>query len=184
MGRKRNFSREGVLDKAIQVFWQHGYADTSLQDLEQATGVNKSGLYSEFEDKEDLFLSSLRHYASGMRQKDWLTAEPLGWDNIERLLKLGWACTPEQKGCFCVNSIREVAMLPAQAQLILQESQAWLKQGIANNLAAEKTSMPVDALAEIVMIFYFGICMDQSNATTQEATTRKIDTFMQVMRAS
>ena len=62
MGRKKLFSRESVLDKSIPVFWAKGYADTSLQDLEQATGVNKSGLYSEFKDKEDLFLSSLAHY--------------------------------------------------------------------------------------------------------------------------
>jgi AcrR family transcriptional regulator len=51
MGRPKNFSREGVLEKALPVFWKHGFADTSLQDLEKATGVNKSGLYVEFADK-------------------------------------------------------------------------------------------------------------------------------------
>ena len=54
MGRPKGFSREEVLEKAMPVFWKHGFADTSLQELEQATGVNKSGLYSEFRDKEDL----------------------------------------------------------------------------------------------------------------------------------
>jgi TetR/AcrR family transcriptional regulator, copper-responsive repressor len=42
-----------VLEKAIRVFWKRGFPDTSVQDLERATGVNKSGLYSEFRDKED-----------------------------------------------------------------------------------------------------------------------------------
>src|SRR5258708_23646725 len=60
MGRPKNFSREGVLEKALPVFWKHGFADTSLQDLEKATGVNKSGLYAEFADKGDLYLESLR----------------------------------------------------------------------------------------------------------------------------
>jgi hypothetical protein len=41
MGRPKNFSREEVLEKAMPVFWKHGFADTSLQDLEQATGVNQ-----------------------------------------------------------------------------------------------------------------------------------------------
>jgi TetR/AcrR family transcriptional regulator, copper-responsive repressor len=54
MGRPKNFSREEVLEKGMPVFWKHGFADTSLQDLERATGVNKSGLYTEFRDKEDL----------------------------------------------------------------------------------------------------------------------------------
>ena len=53
MARPRNFSREGVLEKALPVFWKHGFADASLQEREKATGVNKSGLYSEFSGKED-----------------------------------------------------------------------------------------------------------------------------------
>ena len=48
MGRRRNFSREDVLTKAIPMFWKRGFADTKVEDLEEATGVNKSGLYSEF----------------------------------------------------------------------------------------------------------------------------------------
>ena len=55
MGRPKNFSREQALAKAMPVFWKHGFSHNSLQYLEQATGVNKSGLYSEFRDKEDLF---------------------------------------------------------------------------------------------------------------------------------
>jgi len=51
MGRRRNFSREGVLERALPVFWKHGFADTTLQNLEAATGVNRSGLYTEFRDK-------------------------------------------------------------------------------------------------------------------------------------
>jgi hypothetical protein len=55
MGRPKNFNREGVLEKALPVFCRRGFADASLHQLEMATGVNKSGLYSEFKDKEDLF---------------------------------------------------------------------------------------------------------------------------------
>jgi AcrR family transcriptional regulator len=62
MGRPKKFNREGVLDRAIPVFWKHGFANTTVQHLEQATGVNKSGLYTEFKDKEDLFLASLERY--------------------------------------------------------------------------------------------------------------------------
>ena len=52
MGRPKKFSRKGVLEKALPVFWRRGFADASLHELEQATGVNKSGLYSEFEDED------------------------------------------------------------------------------------------------------------------------------------
>src|SRR5271155_5748191 len=73
MGRRKLFTREDVLDKAIPVFWKHGLAETSVQDLEQATGVRKSGLYTEFKDKEDLFVESLRRYFDMLTARGTLT---------------------------------------------------------------------------------------------------------------
>src|SRR5271154_6814880 len=77
MGRRKLFTREDVLDKAIPVFWKHGFAETSLQDLEQATGVRKSGLYTEFKDKEDLFVESMRRYFDVLMARGHLTKQPL-----------------------------------------------------------------------------------------------------------
>jgi AcrR family transcriptional regulator len=59
MGRPKEFNRDGVLARAIPVLWKQGFANTTVQHLERATAVNKSGLYTEFKDKEDLFLPSL-----------------------------------------------------------------------------------------------------------------------------
>ena len=111
MGRPKNFSREEVLDKAMPVFWKHGFADTTLQELERATGVNKSGLYTEFRDKEDLFLACLRHYLESQEKRRLLTKEPLGWNNVEAFLKNGPLNKGELQGCFSVNSMREFAIL-------------------------------------------------------------------------
>src|SRR5580700_3202075 len=110
MGRPKNFSRESVLEKALPVFWSRGFADASLQDLEQATGVNKSGLYAEFEGKGDLFVQSLRYYLENIEKKGLLTAKPLGWKNVERFLKLALNNLDGQKGCFAVNCMRECAI--------------------------------------------------------------------------
>ena len=73
----------------MPVFWTHGFSDTSLQDLERATGVNKSGLYTEFRDKEDLFVACLRHYLESQEKRGLLTKKPLGWKNVETFLKNG-----------------------------------------------------------------------------------------------
>jgi AcrR family transcriptional regulator len=72
-----------VLEKAIGVFWKRGFSDTSVQDLERATGVNKSGLYSEFRDKEDFFVQCLRYYLAAQQKRGLLTEEPLGWKNVK-----------------------------------------------------------------------------------------------------
>src|ERR1700686_5553010 len=128
MGRRRNFSREGVLEKALPVFWKHGFADASLQELEKATGVNKSGLYAEFAGKEELFLESLRFYLDRMPQLALLMVEPPGWDNIEQFLKLGPRNTEGQKGCFAISSMRELAILPPAGIGMLGHGRAQLKQ--------------------------------------------------------
>jgi AcrR family transcriptional regulator len=77
MGRPKNFSREGVLEKALPVFWSRGFADASLQDLEQATGVNKSGLYAEFKGKGDLFVQSLRYYLENIENNASARPRPI-----------------------------------------------------------------------------------------------------------
>src|ERR1700738_2491589 len=112
MGRPKTFSREGVLAKALPVFWKHGFANTSLQELEKATGVNKSGLYAEFAGKGDLYLESLRHCLRRRKEEELRTAKPLGWNNVERFLKLGPYSLEGQKGCFSVNSMNQFAVVP------------------------------------------------------------------------
>ena len=54
----------------MPLFWRRGFAEASLHQLEVATGVNKSGLYSEFKDKEDLFIQSLQYYLESLEQRE------------------------------------------------------------------------------------------------------------------
>lgn len=119
--------------KALPVFWKYRFADASLQELEKATGVNKSGLYSEFADKGDLYLESLRYYLRKQQKEELLTANPLGWNNIERFLKLAPCSLEGQKGCFSINSMNQFAVLPPRAQQIVSKSLASLKDLIARN---------------------------------------------------
>ena len=183
MARPRNFSRETVLEKALPVFWKHGFADASLQELEKATGVNKSGLYSEFSGKEDLFLESLRFYLDRLPTLCLLPVEPLGWDNIEQFLKLGPRTTEGQKGCFAVSSMRELAILPPAAIEILGQGRLQLKQLIARNIEAEKRKADVDDLAGVVLTFFTGLSVEQNLKPSRAATLRKVDNLMRVLRS-
>jgi len=181
MGRPKNFSRESVLQKALPVFWKYGFADTSLQELEKATGVNKSGLYAEFADKGDLYLESLRHYSRKRQEDGLLTAKPLGWKNIERFLKLA-PCTLEgQKGCFSINSMNQFAVLPAAAQEIVSDSRTFLKDLIARNVEAEKPRMKPTLLAEMILTYFTGITMEQHLKGSKASMNRKVDDFMKVV---
>ena len=61
-GRKRSFCKEAALDKAMRVFWENGYAGTSLAHLTEALGINKPSLYAAFGNKEQLFAAAMEHY--------------------------------------------------------------------------------------------------------------------------
>ena len=154
MGRPRGFSREQVLEKAMPVFWKHGFADTSVQELERATGVNKSGLYTEFRDKEDLFVACLRHYLESQGKRGLLTKKPLGWKNVETFLKNGPLNKGEQQGCFSVNSMREFAILPDEAYGVVTENRSLLQRLLAMNIEAERPKMAPSAIAEMVLSFF------------------------------
>jgi TetR/AcrR family transcriptional regulator, copper-responsive repressor len=182
MAKPKNFTRDGVLANALPVFWQHGFADTSLQALEEATGVNRSGLYSEFEDKEDLFVQSLQYYLNAQAKRGLLTHDPLGWKNIEQFLKMAPCSIDGQKGCFSVSSIREFPILPPKAVEIVTQSFANLKRFITKNIEAEESRMDANALADLVVTFFTGLSMEQNLKASRASVTRKIENFMMLVR--
>jgi AcrR family transcriptional regulator len=183
MGRPKNFSREEVLEKAMTVFWTHGFADTTLQDLEQATGVNKSGLYTEFRDKEDLFLACLRHYLESQDKRGLLTKEPLGWKNVEMFLKSGPVNKGERQGCFAINSMREFAILPDEACVVVAENRALLRRLLAMNIEAERPKIATSAIAEMVLSYFSGLCIERNLKRGKGSSTPKIETFMAAVRS-
>ncbi|MBV8628872.1 MAG: TetR/AcrR family transcriptional regulator, partial [Paraburkholderia sp.] len=64
-GRPREFDTAAVLANASEVFWNHGYHATSIDDLCKATGVLRGSLYGVFGDKHGILLAALDHYAEG-----------------------------------------------------------------------------------------------------------------------
>ncbi|MFE3757162.1 TetR/AcrR family transcriptional regulator [Nocardia tengchongensis] len=62
MGRPRNFDADTVVDRAMDAFWTHGYANTSPAQLAEATGVGKGSLYNTFGSKRELFDLCLARY--------------------------------------------------------------------------------------------------------------------------
>lgn len=183
MGRKQQFEREEVLRRALRVFWQKGYAETSVRDLELATGVNKSGLYSEFRDKLDLFLEALRWYLQNRGAKKLLTRNPLGFENIKDFLEIGETCMEDCRGCFAINSLREIAILPPEAQQIIAAKQEQLKKLIAKNLKAAGTSADANALAELTLTIFSGLCIEQNLPERPTVTKRKVSQFMNLLRS-
>jgi AcrR family transcriptional regulator len=65
-GRPRLFDRTEALERAMEVFWQHGFEGSSLTDLTSAMGINSPSLYAAFGSKETLYLEAVRHFGQTM----------------------------------------------------------------------------------------------------------------------
>src|SRR5215831_1225577 len=62
MPRPKAFDPDAALQKAMQVFWEHGYKATSVEDLVQGMRINRFSLYSTFGGKHQLFVAALDRY--------------------------------------------------------------------------------------------------------------------------
>lgn len=183
MGRTKQFNRNEVLQKALPLFWEKGFANTGLQELEKATGVNKSGLYSEFEGKCEIFLESLKYYLNLQNENSCLVEKPLGLKNIKTILMRVIAPRDEKQpqGCFMINSFRELSALPKEAREIIRETREAMRRQIVLNLKADGVSN-ADTISDLVMTFFSGLAIEQNLSNDQKDLEKKISRFIKAIQ--
>ncbi|MFF4035090.1 TetR/AcrR family transcriptional regulator [Streptomyces sviceus] len=65
MGRPRGFDTDEALERAMLVFWEHGYEGASTACLTNAMGISTTSMYAAFGNKEELFRKALKRYTEG-----------------------------------------------------------------------------------------------------------------------
>ena len=126
MARPREFDPDDVLESATRVFWAKGFEHASLDDLCEATGLNRSSLYSAFGDKRKLYLSALARYEEGStaRIAAVLEGRPLR-DGLKAFLDSlidSIVAGPGRRGCFIGNCAAEMARLDRGAASRVRKS--------------------------------------------------------------
>lgn len=172
MGRAKCFKKEDVLTKCIQLFWRSGYSETSLLDIELATGVNKSGLYTEFKDKGDIFAQSIDWYSKNCGLSEQLLKEPLGEKNIEDFLLSMTAQDFSQKGCFIANSIREYSILPDEAKHFIGVHNSKVHQNIVKNIKVYIKDKDLNAIASLILTYKAGMALSLNMGEIKKLKTQ------------
>src|SRR3954462_9398754 len=109
-GRPRSFDADAVLDQARSVFWNLGYAATSLDDLAAATGLNRPSLYAAFGDKHALYMAALERSRSeagaalGAALKTEAPLRDLLIVIFERTTDIYRRGDAGQRGCFLIGT--------------------------------------------------------------------------------
>lgn len=182
MAKVKTFKRDDVLDASVKVFWQKGFADTSIQDLEAATALRKSSIYAEFRNKESLFLSSLEHYAKTTYGAGILDLRPLGWHNIEQLLKARSTPREGEAGCFVIFAMREYGTFSPRMRRYLEERVQHIEASFLKNIAAEKTVADPQKIAAILMTFFAGLAFNDNLRTIGIHAINPIDELIAALK--
>ena len=61
-GRPKGFVPDEALDRAVEMFWEHGYEGVDVERIAQAVNVTKPALYRAFGDKSTLLLKAVERY--------------------------------------------------------------------------------------------------------------------------
>jgi AcrR family transcriptional regulator len=117
MSGKPQYDEGAVIDAAVDAFWRHGYAATSINVLTEATGLSRSSLYQRFQDKDGLFQIALATYTERVLRRIKSSEGDNARARLEALLRgllpMGSRRPP---GCLLARSCAELVDLPAAAQ--------------------------------------------------------------------
>ena len=69
MPRKPNYDRDELIERARDLFWERGWAGTSLKDLEAALQMKPGSFYAAFGSKDTLFALAMDRYATDGRMR-------------------------------------------------------------------------------------------------------------------
>jgi TetR/AcrR family transcriptional regulator, copper-responsive repressor len=195
-GRKRAFDKTEALDKAMRVFWENGYAGTSMSDLTAALGINKPSLYAAFGNKEQLFEAAMQHYMAhyGTPLQQRLTTPP-DTPLPERLRCylhgiIDLVTDKESpKGCLFVKSSCESggAALPEEINRSLQEMGLASERFLLERLESEQRhgQLPGNArlqdLAAYLMSVIYGLSVMARRGKTKPELEAVVETAIRAL---
>lgn len=125
MARTEEFNRDHILENAKHTFWLKGYNGTSMQDLVDATGLNRSSIYNSFGSKMELYHVVLKKYqtdSGGLfekaQSKNRNAIETIGLIFLYALEDI--LGDEERKGCMLINCYTEMGNQDIQLRTLLE----------------------------------------------------------------
>jgi TetR/AcrR family transcriptional regulator, transcriptional repressor for nem operon len=192
MARTREFDTDAVVEDAMGVFWRKGYAETSIQDLVEATGVGRGSLYAAFGSKDGLYEAALTHYAkqSGAINAERLVRVAPARDVLRDLLVGIVDATvgdPERRGCLITNTAIERLPRDPVAGRVVGEALDGLAMSVTAVLARARESgeLPLDAdvtaMADLVVTTMQGLRVQAKAGADRRRLVAVVDLALSVL---
>lgn len=186
MVRTRTFDPSTALTTVVDLFSSKGYSDTSMEDLVQATGVSRYGLYGTFGTKRELFEQALERYAEGMGKQSFLRLlEPeASLAHIRTIFEervADMCCAEEHKGCLFIHTAMGLAPKDDELRAVLQKFMKRMSKAFAVGLESAqqqgevRANLDVSAAGELLTSTMFGLAVLGRTGFTHEALIGIVD---------
>lgn len=177
-------TRDRLIDSARYLFWERGYAGTSMSELLAHAEVNSGSFYHFFDSKEALLRAVLEQYIELLRPMVVDPAFATTSRPLERIFAIlaGYRerilATDSRYGCPLGRLALEVDPENAPAhRLIAQNFQGWI-EAVRGCLVEMKASLPrgtdVDALATLILVTMEGGVMLSRSYRTVDPYDRAV----------
>lgn len=185
MSGKPQYDESAVLKAAIGVFWRHGYANASVSDLTEATGLSRSSLYQRFQDKDGLFNESLQLYTERVLARMKSTRVQHSKASVKALLR---EFLPRESdatrppGCLISRSNAEQEDLSAAGKRAANAAACKQRQFVLEILTEGQSAGEIghDADADLLSWYYFGILQSIVNLPSVGATSQTLARLVDV----
>jgi AcrR family transcriptional regulator len=188
--------QEAILQAAGEEFAEKGFEAASINRIIRRSGMSKGSVYYYFEDKADLFATTLeRSIQRLMEEIGWFSLEVLGpdefWDALLELThrSVDWARRNEWwvKLGKAFHRLQQEAGASQAAGRLKEVGKGWWRSIIerGQNLGVIRTDLPVDLLVEIVMGADQGgdrWMMDHWDEFEEEELRRIVDARVDLLR--
>jgi len=111
MGRKKQYDRQDIIEKATKHFHENGFNYSNTKEIVEAVGINKFSLYSEFSSNKELFLHCLEFYNENYFSKNFELIEKESSNIKDIIAFFKWlpkkSKSPKRYGCLMCNTATE-----------------------------------------------------------------------------
>lgn len=171
MPRNKTYDDDLVLEKAMNVFWVHGYEATSVRLLEKEMGINQFSIYSSFQNKKNLFVESIRNYGEYVKKHRFqvLLQKDAGLAELEQFLQNSVQKVNQKdnsRGCLVVNTAAEIGNKDEDIAIEINRYYDFIREMLKNVLlnAVSKGEVSPNTDAEKQANFFLGVMQGLSVA--------------------
>ena len=192
MARPQEFDPNEALQVAIEVFWENGYYDTSVDEVIRRSGVAKYGIYGTFGSKRELFKKVLNQYASDRHRDIQSPIRKLGASLpdilkfFKRAVKL-MTQDEARRGCLIVNTGVELGLRDTEIRDFVlnffQETEEVMVRCLTNAMKLGQIEVlpNVSALATYLITEFRTALMLASSGSSRRAIQAQLDIALRVL---